>query len=100
MTAQKSTFAPSPKDGSGFRATIGIMCVSTGIIGLGLLFFVNIPPRNENALLLALGIVLGWGGAVVASEYGASTTGRRAADAAINNMTNDQNDRRKSDATK
>jgi hypothetical protein len=36
--------------------------------------------------MLALGLVLGWGGAVVQSEYGASATGRKAADAAVKKM--------------
>lgn len=51
--------------------------------GFFALFFVEIPGRNENALLLALGVVLGWAGAVVGSEYGATTTGRKVAESAI-----------------
>lgn len=66
-----------------FRPALGLTVVGAGIIGLALLFFVPIPQPNENALLLALGIVLGWGGAVVASEYGASSTGRALSDATI-----------------
>lgn len=76
-------FGPPPKDGNAFRALIGLMCVVGSFAGFGLLFFVSIPEKNENALLLALGIVFGWGSAVVQSEYGASTTGRRMADIAV-----------------
>lgn len=82
MTDETSPLPP-PKDGNGFRALVGLMALVGGLLGFVLLFFVEIPPRNENALLLALGIVLGWGAAVVQSEYGASSTGRKAADAAV-----------------
>lgn len=79
----KAPFGPPPKEGNAFRAIIGLLAVIGSMAGFFALFFVEIPPRNENALLLALGIVFGWGSAVVQSEYGASTTGRRAADAAL-----------------
>ena len=78
-----STLGPPPKDGSLFRAIVGFLALAAGIGGLAALFFVEIPARNENALLLALGIVLGWGSGVIASEYGASTTGRKAAEVAM-----------------
>lgn len=81
--SEESTLGPPPRDGSLFRGIVGLAALGAGIAGLVLLFFVEIPPRNENALLLALGIVLGWGASVVSSEYGASTTGRKAADATI-----------------
>jgi hypothetical protein len=50
------------------------------------LFYVEIPARNENALLLALGFVMGWAGAVIASEYGATSTGRKVAESAVRNI--------------
>ena len=78
-----STLGPPPKEGSAFRAVIGFLALATGIAGFGALFFIEIPARNENALMFALGVVFGWGSSVIASEYGASTTGRRAADATI-----------------
>ncbi len=74
------------RDGAAFRALIGLICVTAGLGGLALLFFIEVPARNENALLLALGVVLGWGSSVVASEYGASSSGRKAADAALNQI--------------
>lgn len=76
-------FAPPPRDGSGFRAVVGILCLLGGMAGFFLLFFVTVPIQNRDAMMLALGLVLGWGGAVVQSEYGASSTGRKAADAAV-----------------
>lgn len=74
---------PPPKEGNGFRALIGLMALIGGLVGFLLLFFVKVPPENRDAMMLALGIVMGWGGAVVQSEYGASATGRKAADAAV-----------------
>lgn len=71
------------KDNEIFRAFIGILALGAGIAGFGILFFIEIPPRNENALMFALGIVFGWGSAVIASEYGATTTGRKVAESAI-----------------
>lgn len=64
-----------------FRVIIGIMAILGGMAGLGLLFFVEVPVGNKEPLLLALGIVLGWGGAVVQSEYGSTSSGRNLAQA-------------------
>jgi hypothetical protein len=64
---------------SGFRHTIGIVALLGGLAGLGGLFVLEVPERNVEALLLALGIVLGWGSAVVQGEWGSSPAGRRAA---------------------
>lgn len=77
------TLGPPPKDGSFFRGLVGFLCLGTGIIGFVALFFIEIPARNENALMFALGVVFGWGSSVVNSEYGASTTGRKAAESAL-----------------
>jgi hypothetical protein len=85
----KTTLGPPPKDGSLFRAVVGMLAILTGVTAFVLLFFVEIPPRNENALMLALGIVIGWGSAVVQSEYGASTTGRKAAESALKQFEKD-----------
>lgn len=73
------------KDGF-FRGMVGLLALAAGIIGFGALFFLEIPARNENALMFAMGIVFGWGSAVVASEYGATTTGRKVAESAIRNI--------------
>jgi hypothetical protein len=69
--------------GAVFRAAIGIFALAAGIVGFGALFWIEIPARNENALMFAMGIVFGWGSAVIASEYGATTTGRKVAESAI-----------------
>ena len=71
-----------PKD-SIFRSVVGLLALAAGIAGFGALFWIEIPARNENALMFALGIVFGWGSAVIASEYGATTTGRKVAESAI-----------------
>mgnify|MGYP003577594727 CR=1 FL=1 len=72
-----------PKEGSFFRAAIGLLALGAGIAGFTALFYIEIPARNENALMFAMGIVFGWGSAVIASEYGATTTGRKVAESAI-----------------
>lgn len=79
----ESKFGPPPREGVYFRAAIGLLAMGTAIGGFIALFFIEIPARNENAIMFALGAVFGWAGSVVASEYGATTTGRRVADAAV-----------------
>ena len=66
-----------------FRAALGIVALAGGLIGMTALFFVPIPAGNREALLLALGLVLGWGSTVIGYEFGSSPAGRRAADAGI-----------------
>lgn len=83
MTDDRTQSGPPAAEGHRFRAAVGIVALAAGIAGFILLFFVRVPPENRDAMMLALGIVLGWGAAVVQSEYGASTTGRKAAYAAI-----------------
>jgi hypothetical protein len=50
-------------------------------MGLGGLYFVPIPEGNREPLLLALGLVLGWGSTIVGYEFGSSPTARKAAEA-------------------
>jgi hypothetical protein len=73
-------------EGNGFRYFLGVICIIGGLILVGGLFFVEVPAGNKEPLLLAIGLVLGWGSAVVQSEYGATTTGRKVADAAVRNI--------------
>lgn len=85
----KSEFTPPPKEGGIFRATLGLLAVIGSLIGFGALYFVEVPEGNKDALMFALGIVFGWGSAVIQSEYGATTTGRRVAESAIKKIERD-----------
>lgn len=73
MTEERSTF----------RHTVGLMAVVGGFACLAPLYFVPIPEGNKEALLLAVGIVLGWGGAIINGEWGSSPAGRAAATAGL-----------------
>lgn len=70
-------------DRSGFRYALGAIVIVGGLLGLAGLYFFEVPAGNRDALVLALGIVLGWGGAVVNFEYGGSSAGKKAAEAGI-----------------
>lgn len=82
----ESAPGPAPKDGSVFRAIIGFLAIGAGIAGFIALFFVEVPEKNNNALMFAMGVIFAWGGAVINSEYGASATGRKIADEAVKQM--------------
>jgi hypothetical protein len=69
-----------------FRQGIGLVCIIGGLAALAGLYFIDVPAGNKEPLLLAIGIVLGWGGSVVNSEYGATTTGRKVAEQAVRTM--------------
>jgi hypothetical protein len=76
----------TPNEGRAFRWIVGLLCVVGSLLAFGGLYFVEIPKSNEQALLLALGYLFGWGSAVVQSEYGATSTGRKAAESAIRGL--------------
>ena len=71
---------PSP---SPYRALLGLVALVGGLAGMGGLYFVPIPEGNREPLLLALGLVLGWGSTVIGYEFGSSPAGRRAAEAGL-----------------
>ena len=71
-----------PRPGA-FRAALAILALLGGLAGMGLLYFVPIPEGNREPLLLALGLVLGWGSTVIGYEFGSSPAGRRAAEAGV-----------------
>ncbi len=84
MTEQEEHVAS--REGYLFRSIIGIMCMVGSFAGLAGLYLVEVPAGNREPLLLALGIILGWSSAVVQSEYGASNTGRKVAESAIQKL--------------
>lgn len=63
-----------------FRPLLGLTAVAAGIAGLLCLYFVAVPVSNMQPLLIGLGMVLQWGGSVINSEYGSTSTGRKLAD--------------------
>jgi hypothetical protein len=79
-----------PQDNAVFRQSIGLLCILGGLSALAGLYFIDVPAGNKEPLLLAIGIVLGWGGSVVNSEYGATTTGRKVAETAVRTMERQQ----------
>jgi hypothetical protein len=72
-----------PEERDTFRRVIGVLAVVGGFACLVPLYFVPIPDGNKEALLLAIGIVLGWGGTIVTGEWGSSPAGRAAARVAL-----------------
>lgn len=66
-----------------FRYAVGVLVILGGLAALAGLYFIAIPSSNREALLLAIGLVLGWGSAVVNYEFGSSSAGRKAAEAGI-----------------
>lgn len=72
-----------PREGALYRALLGLVALLGGLAGLAGLYFVPIPEGNREPLLLALGLVLGWGSTVVGYEFGSSPAGRKAADAGV-----------------
>ncbi len=90
MTEQEEHTAS--REGHIFRSAIGVLAMLTAIGGFAALFVIEIPARNENAIMFALGAVFGWAGSVIASEYGATTTGRKFAEAAARKFGGDTQD--------
>jgi hypothetical protein len=69
-----------------FRFIIGFVVMATAVGGFAALFVVRVPPENKDAMMFALGAVFGWAAGVVASEFGATTTGRKVAEQAVRTM--------------
>ena len=79
----ESDLLPLAASGGRYRAALGIVALLGGLAGMSLLYFVPIPEGNREPLLLALGLVLGWGSTVIGYEFGSSPAGRRAAEAGV-----------------
>jgi len=75
--------AAAPPEGVCYRGILGLVALVGGLLGLAGLYFVPIPEGNREPLLLALGLVLGWGSTVMGYEFGSSPAGRKAADAGV-----------------
>lgn len=81
VTQERLAGPPGP--GSPYRALLGLIALAGGLLGLAGLYFIPIPTENRDPLLLALGLVLGWGSTVIGYEFGSSPAGRKAADAGV-----------------
>ncbi|QAY77936.1 hypothetical protein [Sphingosinicella sp. BN140058] len=83
MSGEEKLAAAPPVEGSRFRAIIGAIALVGGLLGFGGLYVIPIPEGNREPLLLALGLVLGWGSTVISYEFGSSPAGRKAAEAGL-----------------
>lgn len=63
-------YPPARRDWALFRTASGLLAMIGGLMGLAGLYFVPIPEGNREPLLLALGLVLGWGSTVIGYEFG------------------------------
>lgn len=86
-----NTEEQSTSDSRYFRPFIGVLCVVGSLVGFAALFVYEVPEPNKDAMMLALGIIFGWGSAVVQSEYGATSTGRKVAESAIRKIERQDN---------
>jgi hypothetical protein len=80
---QEDHLPPAASSDGRYRAILGITALLGGLAGMALLYFVPIPEGNREPLLLALGLVLGWGSTVIGYEFGSSPAGRKAAEAGV-----------------
>jgi len=83
MDESLTPLTPPPRETSRYRTLLSLVAMIGGLLGLAGLYFVPIPEGNREPLLLALGLVLGWGSTVIGYEFGSSPAGRKAADAGI-----------------
>jgi len=85
MTDSPPPLPPDRRDGGPYRVVLGLVALIGGLAGLAGLYFIPIPEGNREPLLLALGLVLGWGSTVIGFEFGSSPAGRKAAAAGVRN---------------
>jgi len=53
-----------------WRAALAATALAGGLSGLAGLYFLAVPEGNREPLLLALGLVLGWGSTIIGAEFG------------------------------
>lgn len=68
---------------STFRYVVGLIAILGGLAGLMGLYLAEVPAGNRDAVVLALGIVLGWGSSVINGEWGSSPAGRKVAELGV-----------------
>lgn len=56
----------------GFMYTLGAFVVACSVTITGMLYVYPVPQANHDAVMLAIGAVLGWAGSVVAYFFGSS----------------------------
>jgi hypothetical protein len=78
-----AALSAAPGSAGRYRALLGLVALIGGLLGMAGLYFIPIPEGNREPLLLALGLVLGWGSTVIGYEFGSSPAGRRAAEAGL-----------------
>jgi hypothetical protein len=97
--ANGEQFAPPPREGSYFRAAIGLLAMFTAIGGFAALFIIRVPVDNRDAMMFALGAVFQWAASVISSEYGATTTGRKVAEAVTRRLESETDQAAAADAS-
>jgi len=81
MERTESLASPRPRVGrherdGAWRPALAFLALLGGLGGLAGLYLIPIPEGNREPLLLALGLVLGWGSTVIGFEFGVSPAAR------------------------
>jgi len=71
------------EDASVYRHAVGLLVIVGGMALIAAMFFFPVPASNKSVLYMSIGLVLGWGGAVMNYEFGSSNGERKAAAAGI-----------------
>jgi len=59
------------------KTIIAFVALGVGVLSIIGLFFIEIPEKNRDLVNIALGTVIGWGGAVVSFYFGNSDQSHR-----------------------
>lgn len=79
-------------DHSWFRYVLGFAVIGGGFALVAALILWSVPSTNRDAVMLAIGVVLGWGSSVVAFEFGSSPSERKASSVAAESPTGQPGD--------